>query len=92
MSKKKQKPEAYIHKLSPNSAYSYVLAIDPGRYCGIVLQSPLNGYATIFSALVDLGGFNEWWKIAENLRHDLADCVAMIRTFVEWSGNIQYST
>ncbi len=71
MSKKKVKPEANIHKFVSNNTTQYVLAIDPGRYCGVVLQAPQQGYYTILSSLFDLGEFKEWWKIAENLRNIL---------------------
>lgn len=64
-------PNVYVHKFVSWNNLN-VLAVDPGRYCGIVIQStgtPV--HTTIFSTLADLGTFTSWWKIAGTLRQFL---------------------
>lgn len=64
-------PNVYVHKyVSTNN--SYVVALDPGRYCGLVVQAPYLNYQTIYSTLADLGTFTDWWKIAANI-HSLLE-------------------
>jgi hypothetical protein len=49
-----------------------ILSIDPGRYCGMVVQYTLTPiHTTMFSNLTDLGTFTSWWKIASNLHQFL---------------------